>query len=428
MPLAAVTFLLLGFVVKLPFLEQIDVARLVEASAKKAFTAIGAEAFVRSNYLMLAVFAAAIILWMTDALPNYLTSLIVIVGLVLTGVLSEKVAYAQLGHPVMWLNIMSFVLASMLVDDRAGQAVRLVVHPQVREERAPRSSSASSSSTWSCRPSSRRPRPRRPSSCPSSWSSRRSTARTAGDGKTNFGRKHRPAEPAQHQSRRRGVRHRIRGEPAGRGADRRGHRRAACSSADWMMAMFPMIDRPDVHRLSPGHEGVLPPGAGASGSRRSRAAWTGCAQELRRLGRLDLQEVKSAHHLHPDPRVSGPRTACTGSARRPSRSSGPSSPSCRASASCKWNDVDIPWHLMLFSAGAYTLGAGLDASPTCPRSASTPSSTTSASASRPRSGSLYLVLTGGHDLQRAHFPVQDHAGHDLRPHRHRRGRTGSAIR
>ena len=22
----------------------------------------------------------------------------------------------------------------------------------------------------------------------------------------------------------------------------------------------------------------------------------------------------------------------------------------------KWNDVDIPWHLLLFSAGAYTLG------------------------------------------------------------------------
>jgi len=27
----------------------------------------------------------------------------------------------------------------------------------------------------------------------------------------------------------------------------------------------------------------------------------------------------------------------------------------------QWNDVDIPWHLMLFSAGAYTLGSGLDA-------------------------------------------------------------------
>jgi di/tricarboxylate transporter len=27
----------------------------------------------------------------------------------------------------------------------------------------------------------------------------------------------------------------------------------------------------------------------------------------------------------------------------------------------QWNEVDVPWHLMLFSAGAYTLGAGLDA-------------------------------------------------------------------
>jgi len=23
-----------------------------------------------------------------------------------------------------------------------------------------------------------------------------------------------------------------------------------------------------------------------------------------------------------------------------------------------WNDVDIPWHLMIFSAGAYALGRG----------------------------------------------------------------------
>ena len=24
----------------------------------------------------------------------------------------------------------------------------------------------------------------------------------------------------------------------------------------------------------------------------------------------------------------------------------------------KWNDVDIPWHLMIFSAGAYVIGSG----------------------------------------------------------------------
>ena len=64
---------------------------------------------------MLAIFLAAVILWITEAIPNYLTSLILIITLVLTNVLSEVDAYHQLGHKVMWLNILSFVLASMLV-------------------------------------------------------------------------------------------------------------------------------------------------------------------------------------------------------------------------------------------------------------------------------------------------------------------------
>ncbi len=72
---------------------------------------------------MLAVFLGAIILWITEALPNYLTSLILIISLVLTGVLTERDAYAQLGHPVMWLNIMSFVLASMLVKTGVANAL-----------------------------------------------------------------------------------------------------------------------------------------------------------------------------------------------------------------------------------------------------------------------------------------------------------------
>ncbi len=71
--------------------------------------------FLRINYAMLAIFVAAIILWITEAIPNYLTSLILIMMIVLTGVTSDKEAYAQLGHPVMWLNILSFILASMLV-------------------------------------------------------------------------------------------------------------------------------------------------------------------------------------------------------------------------------------------------------------------------------------------------------------------------
>jgi solute carrier family 13 (sodium-dependent dicarboxylate transporter), member 2/3/5 len=113
-PLAIISFVLFAFIIKLPFLQDIDPARLTE-EARKVFEKIGPEAFSRTNAIMLGIFLGSIILWITEAIPNYLTSLILIVSLVLTGVLPEKKAYAELGHPVMWLNIMSFVLASMLV-------------------------------------------------------------------------------------------------------------------------------------------------------------------------------------------------------------------------------------------------------------------------------------------------------------------------
>lgn len=113
-PLAIVSFVLFAFIFKLPFLQQIDPAHLTE-EAKKVFEKIGPEAFARNNAVMLGIFLAGLILWITESLPNYLTSLILIITLVLTNVLPEKRAYAELGNPVMWLNIMSFVLASMLV-------------------------------------------------------------------------------------------------------------------------------------------------------------------------------------------------------------------------------------------------------------------------------------------------------------------------
>ena len=113
--LALAAFILIAITVKIPYLESITFAEIVSQTAKKSFEKIGLELFIQNNRYMLAIFIASIILWMTQAIPNYLTSLMVIISLVLTGVLTEKNAYAQLGHPVMWLNIMSFVLASMLV-------------------------------------------------------------------------------------------------------------------------------------------------------------------------------------------------------------------------------------------------------------------------------------------------------------------------
>ena len=113
-PLAIISYILIMFVFEIPFLKQFE-AEGLSKSALKNFNEIGVVDFVQSNRAMLAIFVAALILWITEAIPNYLTSLILIIALVLTGVLPEKVAYAQLGHEVMWLNILSFVLASMLV-------------------------------------------------------------------------------------------------------------------------------------------------------------------------------------------------------------------------------------------------------------------------------------------------------------------------
>jgi len=113
-PLAIISFVLILFVLRIPFLDNLDTTAL-SASAKSNFENIGLQNFIFSNKAMLAIFVASLILWITEAIPNYLTSLILIISLVLTQVLPEQVAYAQLGHKVMWLNIMSFVLASMLV-------------------------------------------------------------------------------------------------------------------------------------------------------------------------------------------------------------------------------------------------------------------------------------------------------------------------
>lgn len=123
-PLAIVVFVLVYFFANLSFLHNIDPSSLSE-KARLVYDSIGSEAFTATNISMLAIFLAAIILWITEAIPNYLTSLILIIALVLTNVLSEVDAYHQLGHKVMWLNILSFVLASMLV--KTGVAKRFAL-------------------------------------------------------------------------------------------------------------------------------------------------------------------------------------------------------------------------------------------------------------------------------------------------------------
>lgn len=123
-PLAILSFILIYFFADISFLNQINTSVLSEESAKR-LQAAGMENFSRINYAMLGIFTASIILWITESIPSYLTSMIVVIAMVLTGVTSEKLAYAQLGHPVMWLNILSFVLASMLVTTRVAKRFAL---------------------------------------------------------------------------------------------------------------------------------------------------------------------------------------------------------------------------------------------------------------------------------------------------------------
>ena len=74
-------------------------------------------------YSALGIFLASLMLWLTEAIPNYLTSLLVVVVVVMTGTLTMRQAFAMMGEPVMILNIASFIMASALVT--TGLAKRL---------------------------------------------------------------------------------------------------------------------------------------------------------------------------------------------------------------------------------------------------------------------------------------------------------------
>ena len=156
-PLAILAFVLIYWVANISFINRIDTnekttpltesamaryAQIEKAKTKQLTATMKGEKklsdeqkvtlqqathneFIHINYAMLAIFVAAIILWITEAIPNYLTSLLVILGIVLCGVTTDKAAYAQLGHPVMWLNILSFILASMLVKTQVAKRFAL---------------------------------------------------------------------------------------------------------------------------------------------------------------------------------------------------------------------------------------------------------------------------------------------------------------
>jgi sodium-dependent dicarboxylate transporter 2/3/5 len=355
-PLALLLFALFAFFVRLPFLEHVDTTSLT-AEAMRAYDRLGPAGFARTSGYMLAIFVAALVLWTTVAIPNYLTSLLVVIALVFTGVLSEQTAYAQLGHPVMWLNIMSFVLASMLVS--TGVAKRFALWFLLRFGKSASSVflsflvinvvlSAFVSAT---------------------------TAKTAmllpifmvvaaiygaggGPRRTNFGR----SIVLQNLLY---INIGASGFVTGSGANLlavaliAGAVGTSVFYSDWLLAMLPtsiglmgigyLLALKVFFPLAP--EERVPQIAG--GMARLR-------EEYEALGSITRKEVRAivlfliilalwaTDRLHG---ISATAVAFAG---------GIAAMLPRVGV-VQWNEVDIPWHLMLFSAGAYALGAGLDA-------------------------------------------------------------------
>jgi solute carrier family 13 (sodium-dependent dicarboxylate transporter), member 2/3/5 len=352
-PLAIILFILFAFIVKLPFLQGIDPIHLTE-DAKKIFDKIGPEAFSRNNAFMLAIFMAGIVLWITESIPNYLTSLILIISLVLTGVLPENEAYAQLGHPVMWLNIMSFVLASMLV--ATGVAKRFALWFIIRFGKKAGSIflsfifinivlSAFISATSA----------KAAILLPIFMVIAAIYGAHGGDHRNNFGR----SVVLQNLFY---INIGASGFLTGSGANLLaaaligGAIGGKVFFSDWMMAMFPMmlcmmllgylLAMKVFFPLDPSER--LPQIEG--GMERLRS-------EYAKLGKISFQEKKAVvifllilafwatDKLHG---ISPTAVSFVGAIVALIPRFGV----------VKWNEVDIPWHLMLFSAGAYALGAG----------------------------------------------------------------------
>ncbi|HNS17017.1 MAG TPA: DASS family sodium-coupled anion symporter [Bacteroidales bacterium] len=354
-PIALITFVVFGFFTQLTFLTGMDPSGLISEEAKKAFEKLGPVAFSRSNHLMLAIFAASILLWLTDAIPNYLTSLLVIISLILCNVLPEKEALAQLGHPVMWLNIMSFVLASMLVT--TGVAKRFALWFLLRFGKSAGSIflsflvinvvlSAFISATTA----------KAAILLPIFMVIAAIYGARSGDGKTNFGRNI--------------VLQNLLQINLGAGAFMTGSGANLLAVAiiggaiggkiyftDWLMAQFPVM----VGLMLIGYllaMKVFFPLQPEERKPQIEGGMERLRQEYKTMGKMSFQEIKSVilfililgfwatDRLHG---ISATSVAFVGAVIALLPRIG----------IVKWNDVDIPWHLMLFSAGAYALGAGL---------------------------------------------------------------------
>ncbi len=356
-PIAAIAFIYIYYFADISFLNNIDPVKLA-GEAVKRFSELGLEGFSRINYAMLAIFTAGIILWVTEPVPNYLTSLIIILAIVLTGVTTDKVAYAQLGHPVMWLNILSFILASMLVKTKVakrfalwfvlkfGKNATMVIFSFVVINIV---LSAFISATTA----------KAAILLPIFMVIAAIYGATGGENRNNFGRNLVLQNLFQ-------INVGASGFITGSGANLLAGSMIAgamgwsmFSFQDWFIAAFPLCFILIVIGWVVGTKFIFP----LKESERHPQIEGGMERlrkELVSMGKMSLEEYKAIAIFvvvlalwATDKQHGINQTAVAFMGAVVALLPG--------IGIVKWNDVDIPWHLLLFSAGAYTLGAGLEA-------------------------------------------------------------------
>ncbi|MCC7008807.1 MAG: DASS family sodium-coupled anion symporter [Acidobacteria bacterium] len=75
----------------------------------------------------LAAFALALIWWIAEPIPTHVTSLVLMVVLILTGAWSEANVLGVLGLDVIWLNVMAFILSAILIKTHLAKRLALLL-------------------------------------------------------------------------------------------------------------------------------------------------------------------------------------------------------------------------------------------------------------------------------------------------------------
>ncbi|MCB1150045.1 anion permease, partial [bacterium] len=85
------------------------------------------EGLTGGGQVVIAVFAAALVWWITEPVPTHVTSLMLMAMLVFFNGWAESDVLGVLGFSVIWLNVLAFILSSMLVKTNLAKRIALAL-------------------------------------------------------------------------------------------------------------------------------------------------------------------------------------------------------------------------------------------------------------------------------------------------------------